>query len=234
MQRGAQHTNEKPIKYFSFSRGQFTRRVDENTKGAISRKLEMGPNEGKTIYEVKVDQITGQLIDCKIKNGNYGKEFQLIFDVTEDEHSPEFYALDFKFNSSGKTLLKRLPNIDLSQDLALVCYTIDDVKKKGEPVKNYYAVPYQGEISKAGKVQPAYTRETPNGFPELKQIKVKGKNTWDDSDQLEFMENLIDSTNWPGMPGEAPSEPTPTAPKKAPKVEEKDDFLEPQADEIGF
>jgi hypothetical protein len=113
-----------------------------------------------------------------------------------------------------------------------VCYSIDDVNKKGEPVKNYYAVPYQGEISKAGKVQPAYTRETPNGFPELKQIKVKGKNTWDDSEQLEFLEKLINSTNWPGMPGEAPTE-------KAPAVEDAQgvqdaDFLEPQADEIGF
>lgn len=232
MQRGAQTRNENPVKYWTFSRGQFIRRVDENTKGAQPRVLEMGPNEGKTVYELSVDQVTGQLIDCKIKDGQYGKSFQLIFDVTEDENSPEFYAIDFKFNSSGKSFLKKLPNIDLSQDVALVCYSIDGTNAKGEPVKNYYAVPYQGEISKAGKVQPAYTKEEPNGFPELKKIKVKGKETWDDSEQIDFLEDLINGTTWPGMPGEAPA--AAAEPPKNVNAKEKDDFLEPSEDEVGF
>lgn len=230
MQRGAQTRNENPVKYWSFSRGQFVRRVDENTKGAEPRVLEMGPNEGKTVYEVSVDQVTGQLIDCKIKDGNYGKSFQVIIDVTEDENNPEFYAIDFKFNSSGKSLLKRLPNIDLTQDVALVCYSIDDVNKKGEPVKNFYAVPYQGEISKAGKVLPAYTKDEPNGFPPMEEKKVKGKKVWDDTEQIEFLEDLVNSTDWPGMPGEPAEKPA------APVVESEpeEDFLEPSEDEVGF
>ena len=231
MQRGAQTKNESAVKYWSFTKGQFTRRVDDKTPGAKSRVLEMGPNEGKTVYELSVDQITGRLIDCKIKESQYGKEFQFLIDVTTDENAPEFYALDFRFNSSGKSLLKKLPNIDLGQDVAFICYTMDGVNKNGDPVKNYYAVPYQGEISKEGKVQPAYTRETPNGYPDLKQIKVKGKNTWDDSEQIEFLENLISSTTWPGMPGEETTE--------APAIEDAKgvqdaDFLEPEQNEIGF
>ena len=101
------------------------------------------------------------------------KSFQILIDVTEDDLNPEFFAVDFRFNSTGKSLLKKLPNIDLSKDVALVGYAIDGTNSKGEAVKNYYAVPYQGEISKAGKVLPAYTKEEPNGYPEMKKIKVK-------------------------------------------------------------
>lgn len=231
MQRGAKQKTESPIKYWTFSKGQFTRRVSENTKGAVSRTLgDKSPTPGKVIYEVFTDEATGQLVDIRLKNGNYGKSYQLIMDITEDEHSPEFMAIEFNYDGAGKSLLKKLPNIDLSADVALVCYSIDDTNQKGEPIKRYYAVPYQGEISKAGKVQPAYTKENRNGFPELAKVKIKGKQQWDDSDQLDFLENLIINTAFPGMPGEE------KAPKAAaPKDEEiNEDFLEPSEDEVGF
>lgn len=206
MQRGATAQQESTVKYWSFTKGQFTRRVSENHKGATPRVLEQGPNTGKTIYEVFVDTITGQIVEIKVREGDYGKSFQILIDVTEDEHTPEFFAVDFRFNSTGKSLLKKLPNIDLSKDVALVGYAIDGTNSKGEAVTNYYAVPYQGEISKAGKVLPAYTKEEPNGYPEMVQKKVRGKNTWDDTDQLEFLENLINSINWPGQQEQATPE----------------------------
>ena len=199
MQRGAKATQESAVKYWNFSKGQFTRRVSENHKGATPRVLEQGPNTGKTIHEIFMDQVTGQIVEIKVREGDYGKSFQILIDVTEDEQSPEFFAVDFRFNSTGKSLLKKLPNIDLTKDVALVGYAIDGTNSKGEAVTNYYAVPYQGEISKAGKVLPAYTMEEPNGYPEMKKIKVKGKNTWDDTDQLEFLENLINSIKWEGQ-----------------------------------
>ena len=40
------------------------------------------------------------------------------------------------------------------------------------------------------KIAPAFTKDAPNGLPEMKQIKVKGKVTWDDSDMTEFLENV--------------------------------------------
>jgi hypothetical protein len=35
----------------------------------------------------------------------------------------------------------------------------------------------------------AFTKDNPNGMPDLVKIKVKGKDTWDDSDRMEFLEN---------------------------------------------
>lgn len=232
MQRGAKTRSESPVKYWTFSRGQFVRRVDESVKEATQRVLEKGPNKGKAIYEIFRDQITGRLVDCKVKDGEYGKSYQLIIDVSVEE--PEFYAVDFKFNGSGKSLLKKLPNIDLHADIALVCYTIDDTNAKGEPVKNYYAVPYQGEISKAGKVQPAFTKDEPNGLPPMEKKKIKGKDVWDDTEQIEYLEDLIKATDFPGVPGESP-EATAGETNQPPveKVEEADPFEEP-TDGVGF
>jgi len=218
MQRGATAQQESTVKYWSFTKGQFTRRVSENHKGATPRVLEQGPNTGKTIYEVFVDTITGQIVEMKVREGDYGKSFQILIDVTEDDLNPEFFAVDFRFNSTGKSLLKKLPNIDLFKDVALVGYAIDGTNSKGEAVKNYYAVPYQGEISKAGKVLPAYTKEEPNGYPEMVQKKVRGKNTWDDTDQLEFLENLINSINWPGQQEQAKPEAVATQDEESEEV----------------
>lgn len=220
------------MKYWSFSKGQFVRRVDENTKGATPRILEKGPNEGKQVFEIFSDEMVGLLVDIKIKESEYGKSFQFILDVTTDDNNPEFYAIDFKFNGSGKSLLKKLPNIDLDNDIALVCYTMDGTNAKGDPIKNYYAVPYQGAINKTGKVLPAYTKEEPNGFPEMKKVKIKGKEQWDDTDQIEFLEDLINSIEFQGLPSQEEKE----TPEEAPKAAESEEpFLEPEDEEnVGF
>jgi len=36
-----------------------------------------------------------------------------------------------------------------------------------------------------------YTKDNRNGLPELKKLKVKGKETWDDSDMMEFLEKMV-------------------------------------------
>ena len=47
---------------------------------------------------------------------------------------------------------------------------------------------YQNDGNGFVKIAPAFTKDKPNGLPEMKQIKVKGKVTWDDSDMCEFLE----------------------------------------------
>ena len=51
----------------------------------------------------------------------------------------------------------------------------------------------------------------------MKKIKVKGKNTWDDTDQLEFLENLINSIKWQGQTEQA----TPEA-VETPEIEDEE------------
>ena len=43
------------------------------------------------------------------------------------------------------------------------------------------------------KIAPAYTKEDPNGLPQMTKIKVKGKEQWDDSDMMLFLENMANN-----------------------------------------
>jgi len=36
-----------------------------------------------------------------------------------------------------------------------------------------------------------FTKDNPNGMPDLKKIKIKGKESWDDSDRMEFLEEYV-------------------------------------------
>ena len=36
-----------------------------------------------------------------------------------------------------------------------------------------------------------FTKNNPNGLPPLQKIKIKGKETWDDSEAMEFLEKMV-------------------------------------------
>ncbi len=40
------------------------------------------------------------------------------------------------------------------------------------------------------KIPSAYTKEDPNGLPEMTKKRVKGKDVWDDSDMMDFLESM--------------------------------------------
>ena len=40
------------------------------------------------------------------------------------------------------------------------------------------------------KIAPYYTKEDPKGLPQMVKIKVKGKEQWDDSDMMTFLEEM--------------------------------------------
>ena len=47
-------------------------------------------------------------------------------------------------------------------------------------------------INQGGKsLKWAFTKENPNGIPSLKKIKIKGVEQWDDSDLMEFLEEMV-------------------------------------------
>ena len=66
---------------------------------------------------------------------------------------------------------------------------------------------------------------------QMKQIKVKGKDVWDDSDRLEFLESMVNEQIIPNLPAVTitPTAPIETAPAAASDVEEMelDDNGEP-------
>ncbi len=77
-----------------------------------------------------------------------------------------------------------LPNIDITQPIQLS----PQQKEVDGKVKSSLFI-NQGGIH----IKHAYTKDNPNGLPQLKKIMIKGKETWDDSDQLEFLFNMVNT-----------------------------------------
>jgi hypothetical protein len=55
-------------------------------------------------------------------------------------------------------------------------------------------------LQQGGKaLKHAYTKDEPNGLPQMKQIKVKGVMQWDDTEMMEFLENMVNTTILPKL-----------------------------------
>lgn len=170
----ALHINAPSAIYLSISDGKIARRLKEPSATSKSRTLD----DGRLIHEELYDNVAGFITAITIKDGNYGR--QLCVTLEDDG---ERAVLQMLFSSGpAKSFLKALPNADLKQEVTLQPkMEINDGKKK--------TVLF---ISQGGKgVKWAFTKDNPNGLPPLEKIKVKGKETWDDSNQLEFFERYI-------------------------------------------
>ena len=64
------------------------------------------------------------------------------------------------------------------------------MKDKNDPTKTITGVTLYQD---GNKIAPYYTKEDPNGLPQMKKIKVKGKEQWDDSDMMAYLENIATS-----------------------------------------
>ncbi len=165
-------------KFITIYDGKFTQKVPAGTEGAISRVNKLG----KEVTEMYYDSFTGKLVDIKTKEStDYGKSWEFI--LSSDD---ETYTLTLGYsNGLAKALLKMLPNINLEEE-----FTLSPSKKMVDgKEKTSLFVNQGGQV-----VKHSFTRENPNGMPEMVLIKVKGVDTWDDTAQLEFLQNIVNET----------------------------------------
>lgn len=181
--------NRATGKYIGIYKGKFVQRVQQTTEGAIARVLEKGPNAGKTVYELYHDEFTGKLIGISTNDGKgYGKQWDFAFRDAE-----EVYHLNLPYsNSFAKNFLKILPNVDLTKEMKVSPSTKEvDGKNKSSLFVNQDGV----------ALKHAYTKDAPNGLPQMVQVKVKGELVWDDTDMLEFLHNMVMTTIVPKLEG---------------------------------
>ncbi len=50
----------------------------------------------------------------------------------------------------------------------------------------------------------AFTKDHPGGLPPMAQKKIKGKMQWDDSDMMEFLENMVFTSIVPKLKKQKP------------------------------
>lgn len=170
--------------------GKLCQRVSEDTVGAVKRTNKLG----NVVYEKFYDSFTGKLIDIKVQDGTYGKTWNFVF---KDKEEP--YTLQLSYSNSFSTaLLKMLPNIDLTKEMKIS----PSVKEIDGVNRSSLFINQDGKAMKH-----AYSRENPNGMPDMEQVTVKGVLIWDDTKRLEFLDKMVHETILPklrAINGEAP------------------------------
>ena len=168
--------------YITILGGKLCQRVPEGTPDSVSRVKKLGT----TVHEKFYDSFTGKLIDIKVQDGTYGKTWNFVF---QDRGEP--YTLQLSYSNSFATaFLKVLPNIDLSKEMKIAPSTKTE---NGKTMSSLF-------VNQDGKsLKHAFTRENPNGMPDMEQITIKGVLQWDDTKRLVFLQNMVETVILPKL-----------------------------------
>lgn len=172
-------SDKKPQKnYFNIVEGKLTIRVPEGTPNALTRVNKIG----KTVHEVKHDSFTGKIASITTSVSPYGKNWEIDFKANDES----IWTLQLGYSSSfSKALLKKLPNINLDQEMTVSPFSGEIDNKKISTITVY---------QNGTKIEPFYNKDNPNGLPQMELITVKGVETWDDTKQLQFLEEMVAAT----------------------------------------
>jgi len=170
--------------YLTISNGQICKRVLSPT---ATSKERVNKN-GKTVHEEYYKGWKGRITGIAVRDhADFGKFWNV---TLTDEDGDAILQMNYSSGYSA-AFLKMLPNIDLNNDVVIT----PNLKKEGDKNKTSLFITQHGV-----PVKWYYTKDNPNGIPDLKKIKVKGKETWDDSDIMEFLENMVNTEIVPKLP----------------------------------
>jgi hypothetical protein len=162
------------ITYLTVADGNLVQQLKTPTEKTVERITKTG----KLVHEQKFRDLTGKIIGIETQENDFGKQWKIKF--TDGEST---YIVSMNYSSRyASSFLKALPNVDKSQDVRFMPWSMKD-KLNAEKMITGITM-YQG----SDKILPAFTKDDPNGLPQMVKIKVKGKETWDDSEMMEFLE----------------------------------------------
>jgi hypothetical protein len=123
--------------------------------------------------------------------------------------------------------LKRIESVDLQKPVKFNPYYIQE-----EGTEKYRAFLILSQDNK--KIDSGYTKENPNGLPQLEKKIVDNKEVWDSTEQMKFFETIINDKIRPNLPEikqeeekveVAPEEAGPSETEEHPAEDENDDSL---------
>ena len=171
---GLNQSQSESVIFLQIANGKIVRQVKTKTENSVSRVNKLG----REVHELFYDSITGEISDIATRESEYGKSW-----VVSIKSEGKLYKLEFNYSSGyATTFLKALPNVSFGNSVTLSPKLIIDGDKKKSVLF----------ISQDGKgLKHYFTKDNPNGLPDLKKIKIKGKESWDDSDRMEFLEQYV-------------------------------------------
>ena len=174
-------------RWLSVVKGKLTQRVPAGTENAVQRELSKGPNAGNVVNELQHTFLEGRLEKVYVQETDFGKSWVFVVNDGSEE-----WNLTVGYSSGYAVgVLARLPNVDLSDNIKIKSFYIkgDDDKYRG-----YLTINQGGQ-----KIEKAYTKEEPNGLPEIERVVVNGEPQWDSTQRMLFFERLISERIMPGI-----------------------------------
>jgi hypothetical protein len=170
--------------YLTISDGKVVRQFKTPTAHSVERTTKTN----KLVHEERYDFVEGLITAIATRENDYGKFWNITLQDGE-----ETYIIQFNYSGgTAAAFLKTLPNVQLDKPVKLTPkQTIDGEKKKSTLF-----------INQGGNALKWYwNKDNPGELPQLKKVKVKGKEQWDDSDMMEFLENYVRSEIMPQLAG---------------------------------
>ena len=154
--------------------GDMTIRAKNDTPGAVSRTNK----KGNVVWELRFNTLTGILVGISKKDV---PEAGLVWEIDfMDEKDGKIYCLNVPYGGGSSfklfTKLFMVPKLDRAVEI--------QTSLKDE--RTQFFVKQDGTSMKA-----LWTKDNKRGLPDLKKIMVKGKETWDDTDQMLAIEAFM-------------------------------------------
>jgi hypothetical protein len=187
------NNNQSSSIYLQISNGKLVRSFSSPTQKSVSRTNKVG----KEVHEEFYDSLTGYVKGISTKETEYGKFW--VINVNDGEND---YTLSTNYSGGyAVSFLKAIPNADLSRVMTITPKIMVDGDKRNSVMF----------INQDGKgLKHYWTKDNPGQLPNLEKIKIKGKDTWDDTKRLEYLENFVkDLFNSKVEPASAVDEDTP-------------------------
>lgn len=169
--------NKSDVIYYGIKDGKIVRSFKEAQPGLTKERLN---KNNRIVHEAFYDRITGRITNIVVRDR---EEFGREWNITLEDSKGNVEVLQFKYSSGyANGFLRALPNVDVTKEITLT----PNMKMEGDKKRTTLFVSQGGHAAKW-----AFTKDNPNGLPEMVQVKFQGKLSWDDTDQMEFFEKMI-------------------------------------------
>lgn len=171
--------------YTSIMGGLFVQRCEEGDEGAKSRVNK----NGKTVWEKTHKGLKIKVTSIYTKEPkDYDKELHI---------ASKGFDIGVPFNSRhSQKFICCLRNIDFDDYIILIPYRIQKKDDKGRPIKDKFVngwTIYQGGTESDNKVEQYIDSGRDGDLPPLKKTKINGKEAWDATKQLEYLEDHLNT-----------------------------------------
>lgn len=147
--------------FISIVNGKFAQRVTEQTPNSVRRVIEKKDGSKKEVWELIYDTVSGTITSIAVdETGDFGDQLK----INMEDIGEQFTVTLSMSGREAKNFLCLLKNIKLNEPVILSPYNFTS-KDDGRQVIGMNTM--QGGMGKEFKVKPYFSKETPNGLPQV-------------------------------------------------------------------